>query len=40
MVYARGKINPTVKEVELGDVNEIIQGLVDGVIDGRRVIRY
>lgn len=38
--YARGKINPTVKEVKLGDANEIIQGLVDGAIDGRRVIRY
>lgn len=38
--YARGKIHPTVKEVELADVNDVIEGLVEGTIDGRRVIRY
>ncbi len=38
--YARGLIKPTLEEVELGEVNEVIGGLIEGGIEGRRVIRY
>ena len=38
--YARGKIKPTVTEVKLDDVNDVFDGLINGGVDGRRVIRY
>ena len=38
--YARGKIQPTVTEVKLDDVNDVFDGLINGGVDGRRVIRY
>ncbi|OFS19219.1 alcohol dehydrogenase AdhP [Corynebacterium sp. HMSC04H06] len=38
--YARGRIKPTVTEVKLDDVNDVFDGLINGGVDGRRVIRY
>ncbi|WJY89382.1 alcohol dehydrogenase AdhP [Corynebacterium confusum] len=38
--YARGKIKPTATEVKLDDVNDVFDGLINGGVDGRRVIRY
>ncbi|APT92870.1 alcohol dehydrogenase [Corynebacterium phocae] len=38
--YARGLVKPTWKQVGLDDVNDVFTGLIDGTIDGRRVIKY
>ncbi|MCS4491986.1 zinc-dependent alcohol dehydrogenase [Corynebacterium sp. ES2715-CONJ3] len=38
--YARGLIKPTWKEVGLDEVNDVFADLIDGTVDGRRVIRY
>ena len=38
--YARGQIHPTVSERRLDEVNEVLDEMKHGKIDGRAVIRY
>ncbi|WP_241992134.1 zinc-binding dehydrogenase [Cryobacterium lyxosi] len=38
--YARGQIHPTVSERRLDEVNEVLDEMKHGKIDGRVVIRY
>ncbi|MEY8210160.1 alcohol dehydrogenase AdhP [Corynebacterium sp. MNWGS58] len=38
--YARGKVKPDVSECSIHDVNDVFKQLLDGSIDGRKVIRY
>ncbi|AWB82200.1 zinc-dependent alcohol dehydrogenase [Corynebacterium yudongzhengii] len=38
--YARGLIRPTYSECRHDEINDVFQALVDGTVEGRKVIRY